>query len=149
FVKYPAMREGESGRYAGWDGKLGYLVCMLRGERVSGYYRDPYLLAIHRLSDVGDAVGDPWFTGYEDNPRWLELKQSGTGLRSVDGGIALRAPKADSAKDIFSKICNAHGVTADMLLPVQQAEIEGVLVDKQDRVVLGAEFLKKLIKEGL
>ena len=36
FVKYPAMREGESGRYAGWDGKLGYLVCMLRGNGSAG-----------------------------------------------------------------------------------------------------------------
>lgn len=149
FVKYPAMREGESGRYVGWDGNLGYLVCMLRGERVSGYYRDPYLLAIHRLSGVGEAVTDPWFTGYEDNPRWLDLKRSGTGLRCVEGGIALRAPLADGERERFSEVCAAHGATADLLLPVQQVEIDGALIDTEDRVQRGAHLLRALIEAGL
>ena len=150
FVKYPEMREGKSGRYVGWEGKLGYRVCMLEGERVSGYYRDPYLLAIYKASGVEEeAVIDPWFTGYEDKPRWLELKRSGTGLRSVEDGIALRAPEADSARDSFSSVCEEHGVTTDMLLKVPQVEINGVLIDKEDRVELGAELLQKLVEAGL
>jgi len=149
FVKYPAMREGESGRYVGWGGNLGYLLCMLRGERVSGYYRDPYLLAIHRLSDVGEAVRDPWFTGYEDNPRWLELKHSGAGLRIVEEGIILRAPLTETERDNFARVCAAHGVTDDLLLHVPQVEIGGVQIDTEDRVQLGAALLRDLVDAGL
>ncbi|MDM8523008.1 hypothetical protein QUF80_06500 [Desulfococcaceae bacterium HSG8] len=47
-VKYPAMREGASGRYA--ISPSGYSVCM------RGYYRDPYLLAVWRTSDLDDDV---------------------------------------------------------------------------------------------
>jgi len=149
FVKYPAMRESNSGRYVGWEGKLGYLVCMLHGERVSGNYRDPYLLAIHRLSDVGDAVTDPWFTGYESNPRWLNLERSGTGIRCIEDGIAIRPPLVSRERDAFSRICKIHGVTANLTLPVPQVEVAGASVDTIDRVQLGATLLYDLVETGL
>ena len=149
FVKYPAMREGDSGRYTGWEGKLGYLLCMLRGERVSGNYRDPYLLAIHRLSEVGEAATDPWFTGYESNPRWLNLKRSGTAVRCVEGGLALRPPLVDGELDAFARVCEDHGVTAEHVLPVPQVEIDGLQVDAGDRVQLGAALIRDLVEAGL
>ena len=149
FVKYPAMREGESGRYVGWEGRLGYLVCMLHGERVSGDYRDPYLLAIHRLGGIGEAAIDPWFRGYEHIPRWLSLKRSGAGIRCDEGGIALRPPLIDNGLEAFSRVCATHGVTAENVLPVPQVEVDGAPVDTADRVQLGAALLRDLVEAGL
>ncbi len=83
FVKYPLMREGRSGIYAGSDGALGYSVCMLDKEVMSSYYRDPYLSAIRQESGVEetavqgsvwqDRPGGPWYTGYETEPRRMQL----------------------------------------------------------------------------
>ena len=149
FVKYLAMREGDSGRYVGWEGNLGYLVCMLRGERVSGYYRDPYLLAIHRLSGVGEAVTDPWFSGYENNPRWLNLERSGTAIRCVESGFVLRPPLVEGELEAFSRVCVDHGVSAEHMLTVPQVEVDGAQVDSVDRVELCAALLRDLIEAGL
>jgi hypothetical protein len=144
-VKYPVMREGESGRYAGWNGQLGYLLCMLRGERVSGYYRDPYLLAIHRLSGVGDAATDPWYTGYEDRPRWLELERSGAALRCTETGFELKGPSNEEHRGDFVEVCTARGIGLDGLLQVPQVD----RVDTVDRIPIGAELLKAMVGAGL
>lgn len=149
FVKYPAMREGRSGIYAGWEGALGYLVCMLNGQRVSGYYRDPYLLAIHRESDVGKAVRDPWFIGYESNPRWMHLEKSGTELQCVEAGIALKAPLAPAQEELLLQVCAKHRIGSDLLLPVPKVEHEGSRVDAADRVQMGAALLRDLVAAGL
>ena len=45
-VRYPSMREGKSGIYRSADGTMGYSLCMLEGEYLNGYYRDPYLHAL-------------------------------------------------------------------------------------------------------
>ena len=59
---------------------------MLRTTRFDGNYRDPILLQIWRSREVGERVEDPWFTGYETNPRWLRLQRGGVGMRSINGG---------------------------------------------------------------
>jgi hypothetical protein len=92
-VKYDAMREGRSGIYYGRTEALGYDLCMLEKRWLNSWYRDPYLLAMHRLSGVGAAVDqDMWFMGYETDPRWMSLVKSGVALRSVKDGIAVRPP---------------------------------------------------------
>lgn len=144
-VKYAAMREGESGRYAGWEEKLGYMLCMLRGQRVSGYYRDPYLLAIYRVSDIAEAAEDPWFTGYESLPRWLELRRSGAALRCTEAGFQVRAPTGAEDQQAFDDVCSAHGIGEDRLLTVPQ--VDGV--DKVDRVQTGAHLANALVAAGL
>ncbi len=53
-TKHPEMR-GTSGIYVG----NGYSLCMLFGTRVSGYYWDPYLLAVLRKSSACQAQ---WLT---------------------------------------------------------------------------------------
>ena len=148
FVKYPAMREGKSGRYVGWKGNLGYLVCMLETIRVVRH-RDPYLLTIHRLSGVVDALPRPWpwFNGHESNSRWLSLS-SGAGLQMVEGGIALRPPSDEEKRKSFAHVCTTHGVVENVL-PVPQVERDGVLVDTEDRVCLGAKLLRDLVAAGL
>jgi hypothetical protein len=74
-TKYDAMREGASGVYVTDEEEMGYRICMLRTLYITGYYRDPYLLAVHRASGVGEAVKDTWFR-YQTPERWMPLKRS-------------------------------------------------------------------------
>jgi hypothetical protein len=149
FVKYSAMREGRSGIYAGLDGTLGYMVCMLHKRQMNSSYRDPYLLAIWRESGVGKAVHDPWFTGYETHPRWMRLVNSGTELRCVAAGLAINPPKDAGHRKAFERVCERHGVGEDKLLAVSQQTHDGSLVDASDRVQLGVALLRELVGAGL
>ena len=147
FVKYPAMREGASGRYVGILGKPGgYGVCMLEKTRMSSYYRDPYLLAILRRSGVGEAVEDPWFSGYETVPRRMVLKKSGIQIQCVDQGWQITAQPTDPAqKRAFDQVCSKHDIGESGLCIVPQNDS----VDTEDRVVLGANVLRDLVGLGL
>lgn len=149
FVKYPVMREGRSGLYVGVNGVLGYDVCMLDKSRMSSWYRDPYLSAIHRESNVGDAVEDLRFTSYETEPRWMRLKTSGTEMRCVDEGLALRVQPIFAQAEAFTQVCINHGVRADHVLLVSQTERDGRKLDTLDRVKLGAALLRDLVQAGL
>ena len=149
FVKYPAMREGTSGIYVGANGVLGYSVCMLNKSQMNSWYRDPYLLAIYRDSGATNAVEDPWFTGYETEPRSIRLKKSGTELLCVKDGLLLRPPSPPAYADAFSKVCGDHKIGADHLLAVPQAERDGCTLDTHDRVQLGVDLLRDLVAAGL
>jgi len=153
-VKYQLMRGGATGIYYGVDGKLGYSMCMLRTTRLSGHYRDPILLQVWITSDVGDLAQDPWFTGYETNPRWLRLVRSGVGIRSVSDGFVLQRPEIPVAQSKFADVCSRHEAV-DMandrtVLKIPQRRHHGDgLVDLVDRVVVGAAFLRDLVETGL
>jgi hypothetical protein len=149
FVKYPAMREGGSGIYVGLNGALGYAVCMLNKRQMNSWYRDPYLSAIWIASGVGDAVEDPWFTGYETNPRPMRLVKSGAELRCLEDGIAVRPPRSEDHGAAFSRVCQQHGVVEENKLVVAQNERDGRLVDTVDRVRVGAQLLHDLVNAGL
>lgn len=144
-VKYPAMREGASGIYAGRDGNLGYSLCMLHRKQMNSYYRDPYLLAVLRQSGVGSAVEDPWFMGYEWEERWMTLVRSGVALRCVAAGFAIRPPRLEAHAPAFERVCAAHGVGEDHVLAVPQADRDGQRIDVRDRVELGAALLRALV----
>ncbi len=148
-VKYPAMREGESGLYVGLNGALGYSLCMLRKQQLNSYYRDPYLLAIVRRSGApGEAVVDPWFMGYEHQLRWLQLARSGVRLRCAEAAFELRPPTQAGHADGFARVCAAHGVGADGALKVPQVARDGRGVDTRDRVELAAALLRDLVAAG-
>jgi hypothetical protein len=152
-VKYPSMRDGATGIYYGVDGKLGYSMCMLRTKRLNGYYRDPILLEVWRSSKVGDRVQNPWFSGYETNPRWLRLEQSSVGMRNISEGFALRGPDDENLRSKFADICSQHEAVditdEDIVLRIPQHDHGGGLVDSTDRVVVGAAFLRALVEAGL
>lgn len=152
-VKYPSMRRGTTGIYYGIDGKLGYSLCMLRTKQRNGYYRDPILLEVWRASQVADRVQDPWFTGYETNPRWLRLVRSGVALRSVADGFAIRGPEDEDRRPIFDSVCAAHpdiDASGDrIVLTVPQEDHGDGPVDAIDRVVVGAALLNELVGAGL
>src|SRR5579859_2803478 len=132
FVRYDAMREGASGRYVGSDGRLGYSVCMMSKLQMNSYYRDPYLHAIRRASDVGTNVEDSEFTGYETEPRWMPLKKSGIALQAVSDGFRLRVPASSDDGRLSEIIIAKGGPLADGQgsLPVLQAKADGQMVDK-------------------
>jgi hypothetical protein len=152
-VRYPAMRSGATGIYYGVDGKLGYSMCMLRTQQRNGKYRDPILLGVWETSGVGARVEDPWFTGYETNPRWMRLAGSWVGMRSIDDGFALEGPEDKALYPQFTGICRQYGAAqsadAGIVLKVPQHDHGDGPVDTADRVVIGAAFLRALVEAGL
>lgn len=152
---YPEMREGETGVYYGEylqeTGQWRHSMCMLRTPDLSGSgrYRDPYLWAMYRVSGLASGIETLWFSGYEFQPRWLVLSASGAGIRIVPDGFEL-APPADAALSRrFRDICAQHGATSDTHLPVAQVDLDGELVDTEDRVAMGAALLTALVAAGL
>ena len=143
------MRTGTSGMYATDDGTLGFSVCMLDKTQMNSHYRDAYLYAVAQTSGAPEAIERHWFTGYESDARWMRLKASGTMIRCVTNGFALKPPIGDQAQAAFEAVCAAHGVGDDLILTVPQKQIDNTLVDTEDRVQAGAAFLKALVDAGL
>lgn len=152
-VRYPCMREGNSGIYYGADRKLGYELTMLRKSVQRSWYRDPYLYAIWRESGSPGEVTDPWFIGYSTDERWMRLERSQTGIRSVPRGIAVQAPASEYHRTTFESLCRQHTdvveTEVDWLLVVAQHERNDSLVDTEDRVQKAASFLQELVAAGL
>lgn len=154
-VAYPAMREGDTGIYYGEHrstrGVWGYSMCMLRTQSLTGsaYYRDPYLLAIYRASGAEDRLNDPWFRGYETEPRWLRLSESGAGIRCIESGFQLDPPSDEAAAPRFWEVCRAYGSTESGVVPIGQVEVDGELIDREDRVLKGVAVVRDLTAAGL
>jgi hypothetical protein len=160
FVRYQEMRAGRSGIYAWATGAPGYSVCMLDKQAMSSYYRDPFLSAVWRESQVSegsvqgavgeDWAGGPWFTGYETEARWMRLKASGLEVQCTVAGFLIRAPSLpESSAEAFARVCKDHEIGPDLLLGVRKVTVNGVELDGQDRVQQGAALLRDLVAAGL
>jgi hypothetical protein len=156
-VRYPSMRTGKSGIYRSVDGTMGYALCMLQGEYMNGYYRDPYLQAVITEADgaasvVGGDKDGPWFIGPASNERWMELKSSGLRLRCVRSGFELRSPPEEQHLATFETLVVSRDdveVLSDRyLLAVPQVDGDGEPVDTTDRIQVAAELLRALIAAG-
>jgi hypothetical protein len=151
-VRYPSMREGNSGMYFGADGRLGYELTMLRKTVQRSWYRDAYLYAMWSVAGQPGEVEDPWFYGYSTTPRWMKLNRSGTGLRSVSAGIVVQSPTKPEGGSVLQEVCVSAGAAPcdeGWLLRVPQADQGGDRIDSVDRVQLGAGLLQQLIDAGL
>lgn len=158
-VKYASMRSGHSGLYMSETEEPGYRMVMLHKTRMNSNYRDPYLYQIwlswRETSPAADhlRVQDPWFTGYEHHPRWLNLMNSGVGLRCVTEGFSLRPPSDPSLREVFETVCASSSfVEADegrLLLRIPQQESPEGPVDTLNRIETAHEFLDRLIAAGL
>ena len=158
-IKYVSMRggktgvEGATGIYFGVGGQLGYSMIMLRTKQLNGMYRDPFLLEVWRSSSVGDKVEDPWFTGYETQPRRLRLARSGVGLRCTEAGFAIQSPQDEDLAEAFDAFCSTRedliSLEDGFLLPIPQVEVGEDLVDSTDRIQMGAALLRDLVESGL
>lgn len=153
FVKYDWLREGDSAIYYYGDiGRLDYEIAMLRRYQLNSNYRDAFGYAVWRESGVGDAIDDPWFTGWSNVPRWMKFKTSGTAVRCVAAGFLLRPPPETEYLTVFEKVGAKQGAVAsdEGLLILMPQEAHGdVLIDTVDRVQVGAELLRSLTGAGL
>jgi hypothetical protein len=70
-------------------------------------------------------LNDPWFRGYETEPRWLRLSRSGAGIRCVEAGFQLDPPTDEAAAHRFWDVCWAYGSTESGVLSVRQVEVDG------------------------
>lgn len=156
-AKYPEMREKGSSTYFAEPSPhveptaMGYCLCMLHagGIRLSGYYRDPILLAVARRLDDPSVVEDQWFMGSETLPRRLPLKRSGVTIRCVPDGFELTAPELADDLARFEAACADLEIGADGHLPVPQVEVDGRPVDTVDRVDVGILVVQQLAAAGL
>jgi len=133
---------------------------MLDKTAMSSFYRDPFLSAIRQQSGVTesavegsvwqDCPGGPWFTGYETEPRWMRLKASGIEIQCIEEGLLLRTPSMVSPfTETFTRVCADHKIGADLLLRIPKVTAGDSQLDQQDRVRLGANLLRDLVKAGL
>ena len=151
-VRYPTMREGNSGIYYGSEGRIGYQLTMLRKTMQNSWYRDAYLYAIWCEAGKPSEVKDPWFTGYSTDPRWMELVTSRTALRSVPTGIAVRRPTDPTIAAIFDEVRDEAGIVETdegLMLLIRQMPHGDDCVDAVDRVQAGAQLVRTLIRKGL
>jgi hypothetical protein len=147
-VKYPAMRVGASGIYVG-QGGMGYRLCMMNKRQMNSYYRDAFLFAVYRELGAPSTIEDPWFTGYETDRRAMTLVRSGVEIECAQNGFVLRAPSGAAEAANVTRVCATHGVGPDGILLIRQTQQGAPLVDADDRVSLGAAFLRDLIDAGL
>jgi hypothetical protein len=151
-VRYPAMREGESGIYYGADGSLGYEITMLRKTVQRSWYRDAYLYATWCEAGRPEEAEDPWFYGYSTIPRWMTLTRSGIGLRNTAAGLSLQVPATAHTRAALQTVCRAVGATAldgGWLLSIPQTDRGGERIDSVDRVQVAADLLRRLVAAGL
>jgi hypothetical protein len=148
-VKYDVMREGKSGVYVTEPGTMGFDLCMMEKVQLNGYYRDPYLSAVWHSADVNDLCREPWFMGYYPSGRWLTTRASGTRVRCVEKGYRLQPPPDVSHRPQFDAVCDAAGVGNDYVLAVPQVLRDGLRVDTEDRITMGAQLLRELFNAGL
>lgn len=142
-VKYEAMRDGSSGRYA--ISQSGYGICMLDKTVMRSNYRDPYLSLLSSAAGLSSEGEYVWFSGYETEPRRMYLHSSVT-IESVDMGWQLADMPDDPAERArFDEVCSRHGVNSDYLCVVPQKDG----MDIVDRIDLGAALVRELGLEGL
>jgi hypothetical protein len=148
-AKYDTARSGPSGIYASAKGQMGFVLCMLQTPTMRGYFRDPYLSAIREIGGLQNAADDPRMIGWEESLLWLQLKSSGTRIRCIETGFQLAAPPEEEHRKAFEDACSKWDVGNDLTLTVGQREIDGRLVDTEDRIQKAAAFLKDLVACGL
>lgn len=156
-AKYPIMRDNGSSTYFAerFDGAeeaaMGYSLCVLRAGRaaLNSRYRDPYLLALWHELSRDERIEDPWFTGYEENPRWLHLNRSGAALRCVPDGYELAPPVEEGQLAAFHSVCEEVGADGRNVVAVPPREVEGQGIDAEDRVLFGAGLVRRLLDAGL
>jgi hypothetical protein len=143
-VKYPSMRQGNSGRYLFSQEK--YEACMLDVWQLNSKYRDPYLQALmYQAKLTENSVESVRFTGYATTPRYLTFKESGLKIRAADAGWEFDVTALNTAqRTVFDSISAACGNESGLYAVPQTGGI-----DTCDRIEQGALVLQALISRGL
>lgn len=156
-AKYNVMRDQPefAGSYA--ISKHGYDICMLKSDSCDNRsnHCDAYLLALATIADLEPKdIGNPgWprsFPGYETEERYLVLKESGLKVRCIEGGWLWETKDLDSGKLAYFKlIAPSYGTSNDPVsssIWITKIEQDNG-IDKDDRIVKGADLMKILISE--
>jgi hypothetical protein len=123
FIKYPSMNCGSG--FFHWYSDCD--LAMLNTTRLSGYWRDPYLHALHELFvDISEV----WNIGDEKKP--LELKS--VIIRCLDNGWEFKPPKDVSFQSHYQKLSEKYGIK-DEQLSIDPLE---------DRITVMIEILKDI-----
>ena len=142
-VKYGEMRTGVSGIYAGSNGPMSFRLCMLNKMQMNSKYRDPFLLEIFLRSGANEdaEVIDPWFTGYANVERWLQLGRGGLAITCTEEGFVVQAPKDGAFDAAFNEVASRHGVEPEGLVRIPQLTRNGEVYDTEDRVLFGVRLV--------
>ncbi len=144
-ARYPAARSGRKGWYDIREPRAGrYMLYMLEGVRMSGWFYDPYLLAVRgelACAAVAVTVAPTWNAPYERH--CMLLTRSGIELRSKATGFAVSPSRDPAFSAAFAAVCLRFGVV-DGVLSV--AQVDGI--DVEDRVQRCASLVSDLVAEG-
>ncbi|NNG21290.1 DUF262 domain-containing protein [Naumannella sp. ID2617S] len=147
-VRYPSMRYGASGKYVSETDTMGYTLCALKATQLNSYYQDPVVSAIVGESGIPHRGSGPWFSGYQYVPRWFQLPACEVQVRCIEAGLVFHVHEAQRDEAVT-------GLPPDILISVTpegfmwtptQDEIDGELVDRMDRVEVGALLVKNLFE---
>ncbi|ESY94314.1 DUF262 domain-containing protein [Mesorhizobium sp. LNHC209A00] len=146
-VKYPIMRDGNSGIYVGNDRELGYGLCMLDKTQLNSNYRDPFLSAIIKQAGAPDDSVRDRFNGYAHIPRLMVLTRSGTKIQCIPDGYQV-VPPEDAAQNISYHVIAAKYGISNNLLSIAKMSANST-IDAVDRIVIGGKILGELVDAGL
>jgi len=80
----------------------------------------------------------------------MRFKASGLKIQCVEKGLLIRPRSlSPSCAEAFTRVCAADGIGSDRLLNVTKVTKNGIELDSQDRVQLGALLLRDLVAAGL
>ncbi|MGP4802151.1 DUF262 domain-containing protein [Agrobacterium cavarae] len=145
-VRYAMMRAGKSGIYVSADQALGYCLCMLDKTQLNSYYRDPLLSAVVKEAGAPEDRIREWFSGGANNPRRLELRQSGMTIECLPNGFKVDPPADTAQRNAYLPVAGTHGLINDNL---SIAKMPDGITDAVDRIDLGGRFLADLVAAGL
>jgi len=151
-VKYAVLRSGASGSHV-IGPEPGYALCMLSGYYCDNrtYHYDSYLLALATSAEVPyDRIGnDKWprcFSGDGTEERHLELRNSGLKIRCVNSGWQVSdLPDNSLHRMAFDQIARNYPLNDNRLFVIPQKNG----IDTEDRIALGAPWLRELVAAGL
>ncbi|WP_028637078.1 DUF262 domain-containing protein [Nocardioides sp. URHA0032] len=155
FVRYPSMLSAPQGIYVGEydsDGVgYGYRVDMLKGGDYRAAFTDPFLLA------VWDELGQPqWLTkpefrswDYTGTEKAMKLSESGTGIRSQDAGFEIALPDDATQTALVHAALVPFGIDSDNIVRVSPKDRHAESLDSEDRVQVGIQLARALLKAGL
>jgi hypothetical protein len=156
-VKYRSTRAGASGLYYAEGRRMGFSLTNLPGGKKyrNANYRDPYLFAIFEMLGQPLEIAQPWFSGYEWEPRWLRLAKSGVGLRSLPSGFEVARPTVEEFQSTFDSVVPELGIVASndeeprLFINLAKATDDQSGPDAEDRVVAGSRIVQPFIEVGL
>lgn len=156
FVRYPTMLSAPRGIYVfkEYDSAgvgYGYEIDMLKGRDYRASFTDPFLLAL--WEELGEPTGltKPVFRSwdYTGTEKAMKFIGSGTGIRSKNPGFEILLPDDRSQADLVRATLEPFGIDGQNLVRLSPEDRDPFDPDAVDRVQVGVEISRALLKAGL